>query len=176
METDMDKKIRFTRHATQRGEDAGLTFRAMEYMAYNSIPDSTISPQCEYKMSKYGDDQKDVFYTKYERFLFTCLPANDSKTNQPIVLVLTMTDTLKAKFGRMWNYRNFRIPKESRRVKVKRKKYLSKANKALDNKRFWWFSWWWIHGYIALAGVGVQRQRVAFSVGPTPRWRSSRRL
>lgn len=83
----------FTLHASQRAEQFGLSTQLANHYAENSKYVTPPKFVLKKKVMKYGYHQKAVYYRQYGEYLFTCVNEYHKKTGEPVILVLTVSNT-----------------------------------------------------------------------------------
>lgn len=87
------RKVMFTWHTTERLQQFGVSFEDGLKMFSNSNKEKLDRGLSKKKREKYHGNQN-VFYTRYDEFVFTVKDTTDFKTGRPIWLVLTATNQM----------------------------------------------------------------------------------
>lgn len=88
-----DKTFRFTKHTTERLSEFGVSFEDGLKMFSDSIKEKQDKGLKNYRNKRYSGN-RDIFYTRYNEYVFTVSNVLDNRTYKPIYLVLTATNQL----------------------------------------------------------------------------------
>lgn len=93
MELKPSRKIKVTRHARDRIAESQLTLDEAIAMIRESQQEKSLhNRDKKYKREKYGEDQDHVTYWRSGSCIFTLMEKLDNVTNEPIYLLITMTN------------------------------------------------------------------------------------
>lgn len=93
MELEPSRQIKVTRHARERIAESQLTVADAIVMIRESQQEKSLnSKDKKYKREKYGEQQDHVTYWRFGSCIFTILEKLDDVTQEPIYLLITMTN------------------------------------------------------------------------------------
>lgn len=82
----MQVRYYLTRHAVERARANGITVAKAVWMLHNSVKEK-MAPGISRKRAKYGERQQDVYYLRYETYVFVMKP-DQEETEKQVCLTL----------------------------------------------------------------------------------------